>query len=71
MIVIKTILFFLGLVFTFLFLEDFILRIIIQNKENEEEQRSNFIRGYSTIVDSGKIMMMIIIWTCFYLIYQL
>ena len=71
MIVIKTILFFLGLVFTFLFLEDFILRIIMQNKENEENLHNNFIHGYTTIVDSGKIIMMIIVWTCFYLMYQL
>ena len=61
MIVIKTILFFLGLVFTFFFLEDFILRIIMKNKENEEKLHNNFIHGYITIVDSSKIIMMIIV----------
>ena len=71
MIVIKTILFFLGLVFTFFFLEDFILRIIMENKENEKNLHNNFIHGYITIVDSGKIIMMIVVWTCFYLMYQL
>lgn len=66
MIIAKTILFFFGLIFTFSFLGDFILRIIMRSKEDADELHQDFVHGYATIINASKISWMILTWTAFY-----
>ena len=74
MIVIKTILFFFGLIFTIQFVCDFILRIIGQIKYHQtgDEWHNEFVQGYIQILAHAKrLPLMIITWTCFYLVHLL
>lgn len=74
MIITKTILFSLALIFTIRFLSDFILRLIGQLKRHktDDEWHDNYTKGYIQILPFAKnLSLMIATWTCFYLMYQI
>lgn len=68
MIIIKTIVFFLVLLFTFVFIEDVIEKIILMNKKDYESLHLEYTHGLSGLFDSRVLVLMTITWTGFYLL---
>ena len=71
MIAIKTILFFLAIVFSFVLIEDAIEKSIIHSKKHLTDLHEEYTRGLLSTFNSTLLAMTIVFWTALYLVNQL
>lgn len=68
MIAIKVIVFFFALGGTIRMIEEMIMRIILASKEKHDDYRENFVHGHTILLEGSLPIIVVVLWTGFYLL---